>query len=739
MSINQSNISKKEGTIINLQGQLERLTYENKENGFTVAKVRIKGRQDFVTVVGNIPDHSLGGILNMQGIWTSHPKFGEQFKIISCSCSVPAAVYGIEKYLGSGLIKGLGPAVAKKIVSTFGEKTFDVIEENPNSLLTIPGVGKGRVNTIKQAWQEQKEIRAVMVFLQNYDVSTAYAIKIYKKYGNDSIFLVKSNPYRLASDIWGIGFATADKIAQNLGFDENSPLRAQAGILFVLQELTTNGHVYYPYQDLIQEVNKVLNIDELIVEKAMQSLLREGKIVIEQIENVQSVYLANCYLAETKIAEKLIKLKTSSKRTKLIDAESAIEWVQKKLSLTLAAKQIEAIKTAIDGKLLVITGSPGTGKTTITKAILEIFFSVTKKIHLTAPTGRAAKRMAEATKHEAKTIHRLLECNTINGGFLRNEENPLDCDLLILDEASMVDVFLMHSLLKAIPKHTTVIIIGDINQLPSVGAGSVLKDIILSGVITVVELNEIFRQAQQSKIIVNSHKIVHGDYPDISNSEETDFFFMQEEDLEKVREKVLRVVQERIPQKFGYNAINDVQVLTPMHRGEVGTNSLNEALQKLLNPKGAEITRVGRKYRVGDKVMQTKNNYDKEVFNGDLGIIKKIDYETQSIIVNIDDRNINYEYWEIEELALAYAISIHKSQGSEYKAVVIPIVMSHYIMLQRNLIYTGITRGKNLVVIIGSQKALFWAVNNNKIMNRNTWLSKRLQVLYTGAPKECGF
>jgi exodeoxyribonuclease V alpha subunit len=636
-------------------------------------------------------------------------------------------VYGIEKYLGSGLIKGVGPVTAKRIVKVFGEKTLDVIEESVEKLLIVEGIGRRRIAMIGKAWTEQKEIRSVMVFLQSHGVSSASASKIYKKYGNEAIAIVKDNPYRLAHDIFGIGFLTADKIAQKLGFDEKSPLRAEAGIIFKLHELADEGHVYYPCGELISQAKEMLNAGESVLEIAMQSLLAENKIVIEDLEDVRGVFLSGYHFAEIQIAKKLKEIRDSQKNTKEINVEDALKQAQEKLSIALAEKQVEAVKSAITNKLFVITGCPGTGKTTITKSILQIFSAVTDKILLAAPTGRAAKRMSEAADREAKTIHRLLEFDPAKGGFKRSEENLLDCDLIILDEASMIDTLLMHHLLKAIPKHATLILVGDVNQLPSVGAGNVLKDIINSRAFAVVELNEIFRQALQSSIIVNAHRIVSGQYPKIDNEDGTDFYFINEDDQEKVLSKIILMVRERIPKKFGFDPINDIQVLTPMNRGIVGTSKLNEALQDALNPNGAnsEIIRGGRRYRAGDKIMQIKNNYDKNVFNGDIGVITNIDSENQAVTVNIDGNDVDYEYTDLDELVLAYAVSIHKSQGSEYPAVVIPLVMSHYIMLQRNLVYTGITRGKKLVIVIGSKKAMFLSVNNNKIAARNTRLKER--------------
>lgn len=714
-----------------LKAQVERVTYYNEENDYAVIKVKVYGRMDLVTVVGTIASPTPGEILNMSGEWINHPQFGEQFKVTFCKSSVPATVVGIQKYLGGGLIKGIGSVMAKRIVSVFGEKTLDIIEESAERLFEVEGIGKHRVQMISKAWAEQKEIRSVMVFLQSNGVSSAYASKIYKRYGNDSIKVVKENPYRLAHDVWGIGFTTADRIAKNLGFDEKSPYRAAAGIMFVLQTLADEGHVFYPYDDLMKKSNEILNADEVVLEEAIKILLTEDQIVIEDLYEeeicIKAVYLAGFRLAEFRLAKMLIEINRTPKKLKERYPDPCINYAQKKLHINLAEKQKEAVRSAITNKVIVITGGPGTGKTTITKVILEILSLATDKILLTAPTGRAAKRMSEATGREAKTIHRLLEFSPIDAGFKRNEENPLDCDAVIIDEASMIDNLLAYHLVKAIPKTAVVIFIGDINQLPSVGAGNVLKDIIYSEVFAVTELNEIFRQAKSSKIIVNAHKIIQGEYPQIDNNSDSDFYFIQEKDTEKISTKVTELVHKRIPQKFGFDAIKDIQVLTPMNRGIIGTSGLNESLQNVLNPNGFEISRMGRKFRVGDKIMQIRNDYDKEVYNGDIGTIKNIDSENQTVSVQIDEKIVNYEFAEMDELILAYAVSIHKSQGSEYPVVVIPLSMSHYMMLQRNLVYTGITRGKKLVIIVGSKKAMFLSVKNNQVAERYTWLKNRLR------------
>ncbi|MDA8124424.1 MAG: ATP-dependent RecD-like DNA helicase [Deltaproteobacteria bacterium] len=720
-----------------LCGQIERITFRSEETGFTIARLKVAGRKDLVTVVGHIANPTPGEILSLKGEWGHHPKFGEQFKILSSESAVPATVTGIEKYLGSGLIKGLGPVMAARIVEKFREQTLDVIEHPSEALLAIGGIGPKRIAMIKKAWAEQKEIRAIMIFLQSHGVGAGYATRIFKHYGARAIDVVKENPYRLATDIFGIGFLSADKIAEKLGFARDSELRAEAGILYVLHALTDEGHVYYPYEPLIAKCREILTIDREIIGKALATIVADRRIVIETLdrepeegrETKKAVYLVGYHAAETQLAARLRALIQSPRAVPRIEPGKVIPWLQEKLAITLAEKQIEAIRAVADHKALVVTGGPGTGKTTIINAMLRIFSGIRTKILLAAPTGRAAKRMTEATGREAKTIHRLLEFSFPKGGFQKTEDSPLDCDLLILDEASMIDTLLMQHLLKAVPAGATLVLVGDVNQLPSVGAGNVLRDIIDSGAVPVVELNEIFRQARESSIIVNAHLINRGRMPNLASSQEKldDFYFIEQEDPQRVLELIITLVRERIPKRFGFDPLDEIQVLTPMHRGIVGGQNLNVELQKALNPGGEGVSRMGRLYRIGDKVMQIANNYDKEVYNGDIGRITAIDREGQEVVACIDGREIVYDFSELDELVHAYAVSIHKSQGSEYPAVVIPILTQHYILLQRNLLYTGVTRGKKLVVIVGTKKALAIAIRNDKTERRYTRLSERLR------------
>jgi len=718
--------------MITIYGLIERITYYNEENDFIVAKLQEKSKRELTTIVGNLTAINPGESLKLTGRWVHNKKFGEQFQVESYEITVPATVHGIRKYLGSGLIKGIGPIMAERIVKEFALDTLDIIEKKPERLSEVEGIGPKRIAMITKAWEEQKEIKEIMIFLQGHGVSAGYSAKIYKQYGNRSIEVVKENPYRLARDIHGIGFITADKIAENIGIDPNSLIRAKAGAIYVLNELTEEGHVYYPETALIHKAKEILKVDERIITKAIMELQMEKEVFLEEInvkENHKGLYLAPFYVAETGIAQRLRALKESPSNIRAIKPEKAIEWVQQEMNIQLAEKQREAVLLAASSKVLIITGGPGTGKTTIITAILRIFQQLKLKMLLAAPTGRAAKRMSEATGWEAKTIHRLLEYSPHKGGFKKDQDDPLEADVIIIDEASMIDTLLMYHLLKAIPPQVHLILVGDVDQLPSVGPGNVLKDIIDSGVFTAVRLKEIFRQAQESMIIVNAHKVNQGDFPflkDPEKREPSDFYFIQEEDPEKILGQVITLCAERIPNRFGFHAIKDIQVLTPMHKGVIGAINLNIELQKTLNSNQQGITHGSRTFKLGDKVMQIVNNYDKEVFNGDIGWVSKIDQENREITIDFDGRLVTYDYSGLDEVVLAYAISVHKSQGSEYPAVVLPVTTQHYMLLQRNLIYTGITRARKLVVLIGTKKALAIAIRNNKPQLRFTHLSGRL-------------
>ena len=719
-----------------IKGQIERITFHNEENGYTIAKVKAGGRHDTITVVGNLLSVSAGEVLKLTGQWRNHPKFGEQFEVVSYESVVPATVKGIEKYLGSGLIKGIGPVMAGRLVAKFGLETLNVIETETARLSEVDGVGEKRIGMIREAWDSQKEIREVMVFLQGHGVSPAYAAKIYKRYAKESVKIVSENPYRLAADIFGIGFITADKIAANMGIARDSGIRAEAGILHVLSQLSDEGHVYYPYEPLIEECKQVLGLERDSIVKALGQVALDRKIVIEDIsgeelkENNKAVYLSKFHVCETGVAARLKALVRHPKKLRAFDVEKALDWVRGELKIDLAEKQKQAVREAIDKKVMVVTGGPGTGKTTIINSIIRIYGRLDQRVLLAAPTGRAAKRMSEAAGHAARTIHRLLEWSPKEGRFKRDENNPLPADLIVIDEVSMIDTVLMYQFLKAVPVEATLVLVGDVDQLPSVGAGNVLKDIIASEKIPTVRLDKIFRQAMESLIVVNAHRVNSGDMPVTDKGESggapQDFYFFQVEEPELALEKIIGLCKEKIPGKFGFNPLDDIQVLTPMHRGVIGAANLNAELQKHLNPSKDELVRGNMSLKVGDKVMQIRNNYQKDVFNGDIGRVRKIDREEQEVAVDYDGRTVRYEYPELDEIVLAYAVSIHKSQGSEYPAVVIPVLTQHYILLQRNLLYTGITRGKRLVVLVGTKKAVAIAIKNDKPRKRYTLLRQRL-------------
>lgn len=723
---------------IEIKGQVERITYANEENGYVIAKIQVPGRKDLVTVVGNLYAITPGEVLRLAGYWEQHQKYGEQFRVQAYEIVLPATVKGIERYLGSGMIKGIGPVMARRLVSAFGEKTLDVIENSTERLLEVSGIGEKRVEMIKYAWEEQKEIRDVMVFLQGYGVSPAYAVRIYKHYGNDAIKIVKENPYRLAMDIFGIGFITADKIAEKLGIASDSPIRAEAGTLYVLHGLADDGHIYYPYESLVKKCADVLDVDEAAIPRAIDSIASQKKVIIEKLGirnselgtcEARAVFLTPLHVAELGIVNRLKALFSYPKQMRLINIDEAIEWTQKTLKMTLSEKQVDAVKSSVHAKAMIVTGGPGTGKTTIINAIIRIYTKMGQKVLLAAPTGRAAKRMTEATGYEAKTIHRLLEYSPGGTSFKKNETNPLEADLVIIDEVSMVDTVLMYHLLKAVSMKATIILVGDVDQLPSVGPGNILKDIIDSEYLPTVRLNEIFRQSKESMIIVNAHRINSGHMPTTfhDGKHKKDFYFFNIEDPEKVLDEIVNLCKDKIYSRFGYEPIDDIQVLTPMHKGTVGVTNLNVALQSALNPEGEELVRAGRIFRVGDKVIQMKNNYNKDVFNGDIGRIVAIDREVQEITIDFDGRRVSHEFQELDEIALAYAVSVHKSQGSEYPVVIMPVLTQHFMLLQRNLLYTGITRGKKLVILIGTWKAIAIAIKNDTPQKRYTMLRERLK------------
>ncbi len=723
-----------------LTGQIERITYSDAESGYAVLRIDVKGHPDLFTAVGTVASPSVGEVLKMKGTWTEHPRFGAQFRIISYESFAPSSVQGIEKYLGSGLIKGIGPSIAEKIVSLFGPDSFKVLDTQPERLLEIDGIGEKKAAAIVQAWTEQREMRGVMLFLQSHGIGTGYALRVFRHYGSASVQVLQENPYRLAIDIFGIGFMTADKIASSMGFSKESPLRIRAGVLHVINELTREGHIFVPVEELSASVSEILSVPLEMAERGIEECRLGEELIIEWYSDAEgkdecAVYLPAFHYAEVHSAKNLCRILASPFNGQYAAPDVVIPWVQEELGIRFAEEQSEAVKKALSSQVMVITGGPGTGKTTLIKAIIKIRSARGFKIMLAAPTGRAAKRMAEAAGHEAKTIHRMLEYTgslSAGGDFMKNENNPLDCDLLIVDEASMIDQVLFHHLLKAVPKGASVIFVGDADQLPSVGPGNVLKDLIDSGVCPVVHLKEIFRQGDESMIVVNAHRVNSGEMPFLDDKETAshtnDFYFIEEGDPEKALEIIKKLVTVRIPQKFGLDPVRDIQVLTPMHRGSVGTSRLNAELREVLNTHhGPKVQRMGRTLEEGDKVMQIRNNYDKDVYNGDIGTVIKIDGEECRVTVEMDSGKISYDFAELDELVHAYAVSIHKSQGSEYPAVVVPIMTQHYVMLQRNLLYTGITRGKKLVVLVGTKKAVAIAVRNDKTRKRYTRLAGRLK------------
>jgi len=716
-----------------INGYIERITFHNSENGYTVAQLQQDKKSSLVCIVGYLPGIQPGETIRCYGAWKNHLVHGRQFEIANYQVEAPADLIGIKKYLGSGLIKGIGKKYAERIVDLFGVETLNIIEENPEKLLQIPGLGAKRLEKIKHCWVEQKAIRQVMVFLQGHGVSPSYAQKIFKYYGSESVKKVKENPYALAKDIFGIGFKTADVVAEKIGIGKESHQRIEAGIEFVLFQLSGDGHVCYPVKEFLLEAEKILEVAPELIEARLEPLKNENRIEIADLiscgEFRKFIWVKPLHSAENGIGRELRRLHRAQSLLRSIDADKAIEWVQQQLHIELATNQKQAVICAITGKIHIITGGPGTGKSTITNAILTITEKLTQKIQLVAPTGRAAKRMSEITHKKASTIHSLLEFDFKAGGFKKNRQNPLDCDLIIVDEASMIDTYLMFSLLKALPDHARVIFVGDINQLPSVGPGNVLKDIITSRTIPVTILNEIFRQAAGSAIVTNAHLINRGQFPRLYNGQDSDFFFIESAENENVLNEIVKLVSQRLPNRYGFDPKKEIQVLAPMKKGIIGTMNLNTALQQILNPQGMSLVRGAQKFQVGDKVMQLRNDYKREVFNGDIGFIESIDVEEQQLIIRIDDKDVIYDYSDLDELTLAYAISIHKFQGSECPCIVMPVHTSHFMLLHRNLLYTGITRGKRLVVLVGTKKALAIAVKNDDVQKRYTGLQQTLMEL----------
>jgi exodeoxyribonuclease V alpha subunit len=729
-----------------LNGTVERITYYNPENGYTVLRIKPEqmrlsatARDGTVTVVGPLPELQPGEAVQFGGEWVQDKRYGQQFRAETVKQTMPASAEGIRRYLGSGLIKGIGPRMAERIVDHFGLETLNVLDHDPDRLREVDDIGPKRTKLIKMAWVEQQAIKEVMLFLQGHKVSTSLAIKIYKNYGDDSIAKVKEDPYRLARDIWGIGFLTADQIARDLGLAVDSPQRMAAGVIYALNEATNEGHTFLPRGELVQMAQELLRLEGVAdgIEAAIDRLHAAGEIEIDIVGAVsdpavrhEAVYLPSMYYSEIGAAKRLRQM-LDAPDSRLADL-AGVRWGPFLAALgdsevSLTAQQQDAVKQALTSKISILTGGPGTGKTTTLRTVIAGLQRTDHRYLLCSPTGRAAKRLAETTGQPAQTIHRLLGYSPAEG-FTYNDENPLNTDMVVVDETSMLDLSLFYNLLKAIAPDTHLLLVGDVDQLPSVGAGDVLRDLIRSEVFPVTRLAAIFRQGEESLIIPNAHRINSGEMPDTFNKG-NDFFFFGEEDPEAAAKLVVDIVQNRVPRKFGFDALDDIQVLVPMYRGAVGVNALNDALQTTLNPPGRVMERrlMGRLFRVGDKVMQTRNNYDKDVYNGDIGRVHSFNVDEQTMTVVVDGRWVIYEWSECDELIHAYAISVHKSQGSEYPVVVVPLLTQHYMMLQRNLLYTAVTRARALVILVGTRKAIGIAVRNDKVTQRYTGLDIRLQ------------
>lgn len=702
---------------------VERITYHNKDNGYSVIKTRVKNFRDLVTVTGYFAEIHIGSSLEITGEWSNNPKYGRQFSASEWIETLPATVGGIEKYLGSGIIKGIGPKTAKKIVEHFGESTIDIIENEPHRLIEIPGLNDNKISQIHDGFIAQREIRNLVLFLQSCNVNTALAARIYNEYGMESINIIKENPYRLSDEIWGIGFRTADMIAQKIDFGSDRFYRIRSGIMFTLNRIAEDGHCFTDRDQLIKKSSELLGTEDCNVSMTLDNMIMLNEVIRDE----EAHYLPPFFFSERGTAERVKQILSSKEEKPIQNINKSIGGVQSAIHIQYDDIQLNAIKCALQNKITIITGGPGTGKTTTTVGIIQALKINEYRILLAAPTGKAAKRLTETTGMQAKTLHRLLEYNQKNG-CKKDENNPLKCDVVIIDECSMIDIILMYNLLKAIPDNAKIIFIGDADQLPSVGAGNVFSDMINSGVIPVVRLNRIFRQAEKSMIIKNAHRIKDGVMPDLSVNKNSDFFFIEESDPDKAAFLIKDLCKNRLPAKYQLNPLKDIQVLTPMTKGAAGVTALNMILQKALNNENVSLSSCGIEYKLNDKVMQIRNNYDKDIYNGDTGTISRIDIQSGAIDVLFDGKTVHYEKDELDELTLSYATTIHKSQGSEFSFVIIPILKSHKILLQRNLLYTGITRAKRMLILVGDKQAIQWAVSNNNVVKRNTLLMKRLQL-----------
>lgn len=725
---NPPNLSDKttDSSADTISGFVEHIIFISPENGFTVAKLKEKGKKALTCIVGTLPSIQSGETLVCTGNWKKHLQFGVQFQVEDYSVSYPADLMGIQKYLESGLIKGIGPVYAQKIIDKFGLDTLDVIDMSPDRLLEVPGIGAKKLEKMKTCWDSQKEIRTIIIFLRTNGLSPSYAQKIYKIYGRNTLKKVEENPYQLAKDIQGIGFKTADLIASKLGFDKTSALRLESGIAFVLWEMMKNGHTCYRETEFLPLAEKMLEVEVEIIEQSLKTLIEKKEIVKTNLNGVAFLFLKPMDFFEEGIAKELFRLKNSVAALRDVDAKKALIWAEETFHIKFAMEQKEGISKGVSEKVHIITGGPGTGKSTITRAILEISSKLTNRIVLAAPTGRAAKRLTQITRKKAFTIHSLLEFDFAKKEFKKNPENQLSAKLLIIDEASMIDTMLMYYLLRAIPSNTRVIFIGDIDQLPSVGPGYILKDLIASDAFSVTRLKTIFRQAAGSDIILNAHKINAGVFPHATEHPKSDFLFFEEKEAAKIKDKIIQLVQTDLPKKYYFDPIEDIQVMCPMKRGPIGSENLNLELQNALNPSAIPLWRFGQRFHVNDKVMQLKNNYDKNVFNGDIGFIQQIDLAEQQIVISYDGRLVSYDFTEMDEIMLSYAVSVHKYQGSECPCVVMPVHLSHFKLLYRNLLYTAVTRGKKLVVLVGAKQAIAVAVKNNEVLKRYTGLKEKI-------------